>query len=153
MRFLSSFKEVYDKRAMLPRILLQDIFRLADIGEGILDLYEVDSSYMKRVSEADLPEFENYLGGDVKIVETEADLEMVTGVDHDFAHEYGRWPNIKDKPLIWDGAGFLDGEWAFVYLAWTDSGGDVYYVPKKLWEAAHMKEHVRLTNEAWDEDN
>jgi hypothetical protein len=151
MRFLKTFKEVYESN--LPKILRQDIFRLADIGDGVLETHEVTPEYMKRVYDSDLPDFENYLGGDVKVVESEEDLQFVTGVDLDFADEFGRWPTIKDKPLVWDSAGFLDGEWAYVYLAWTDSGGDVYYIPKEFWEISRMTEQVQLTNRSWNENN
>jgi hypothetical protein len=152
MLSLKSFQEAWHKRKIVPFVIMQDVFRMADIGLGVLEREAVDLEYMRIVSqknEEDLPSFEDYLGGDVNIVETEEDLKKITNCDLDFADKHGgRWPDVTDMPMVWDDCRKLDEEWALFFAAWTDAGGNTYYVPRKFWEQIDLDSHVRLTQES-----
>jgi hypothetical protein len=41
------------------------------------------------------------------------------------------------------------GEWAVFLLCWNDAGGNVFYVPRYLWLAGRVAEHVAETNKFW----
>lgn len=88
--------------------------------------------------------FDEYLGGNVYICEFESDLLAIVAFDQDWADQYGRWPNVTDKPLVWDLCLVLNDEWAVFGYCWNNAGGAVYYIPRSLWERARVGEHKEV---------
>lgn len=88
--------------------------------------------------------FNEYLGGDAYICESEADLNHIAGFDQSFADRHGRWPSVIDQPMSWDVCHKLDSEWAVFCCIWNNAGGPVYYVPKSLWTQARVEEHLAI---------
>lgn len=99
--------------------------------------------------------YADLLGGDVHVCESEADLLSVVGMDMEFADAHGgRWPNVTELPMAWDSCTYVteangESHWVLFLLCWSDAGGPVFYVPKHLWTAARVEEHMALTNAAW----
>lgn len=101
-------------------------------------------------------DYNGFLGGEFYVCQAEADLKKVVGMDMAFAEANGgRWPNVTDQVMSWDQCRFLepkDGEpeWAMFLLCWNDAGGPVFHVPKHLWEAGKVAEHVAATDRYWN---
>jgi len=163
MIVLHSFTEAHQlfQQKRIPFRLLQDqaavllsycqqAYRPID---SALDVNEDDIAWLCRQPESDMP-YAELLGGDVYVTEDADDLLQVEGCDLEFSCTHGRWPNITEVPLAFDDCKFLEeksGEpqWALFLTCWNDAGGSVYYVPRSLWEAARVAEHVAQTNGYW----
>ena len=97
-------------------------------------------------------------GGDLFICETEEDLKQIQGCDFEWAKAHNdQWPSVVDLPMSWDACDYVlndpDTGWALFLLCWNDAGGPVYYVPKSLWEAARLEEHMKVHKETWNADH
>ncbi len=98
--------------------------------------------------------YADFLGGDVFVCEIEADLLQINGCDFEWAETHdGVWPNVTDMAMSWDACNYLDEasgepEWVMFLLCWNNAGGPVYYVPKQLWQAARVTEHMAATDTA-----
>lgn len=118
-----------------------------------LDVTEDDIAWLVRQPESGM-DYADTLGGNIYICETELDLLHVEGCDFDFAHKHGRWPNVTEVPLAFDDCKFLqektgEAQWALFLTCWNDAGGSVYFLPRHLWPAAHVEEHISATNGFW----
>jgi hypothetical protein len=121
------------------------------------DITDADIDWLLQQPEA-TQEYAELIGGDVFICQTPEDLKQVVGMDMDWASAHDGWPNITDLPVVWDGCNFLaeksgDPEWAMFLLCTNDSGGPVYYIPRTLWDAARVVEHMAATNAAWNPED
>ncbi len=120
-----------------------------------LEVNDADIDWLLRQPEAE-QSYADLVGGNVYICETADDLKQIVGMDMDWASANGnQWPNVTDLPMSWDSCTYLveksgDPQWAMFLLCWNDAGGPVYYLPKHLWEAARIAEHVAETNAAWN---
>ena len=100
--------------------------------------------------------YSDYLGGDVYICECEDDLKQIQGCDFAWAEAHGGvWPNVTDMAMSWDSCCYLqeaigEPQWVIFLLCWNNAGGHVYYVPKHLWTAARVVEHIAATDSAWN---
>ncbi len=116
-----------------------------------MDITQSDIAWILEQEEAS-QSYDVLLGGNVYICETAADLLEIQGCELDWAEAHdGGWPNVTDKPMIWDVCEYLDEptgepEWVIFLLCWNNAGGPVYYVPKHLWEQARVSEHMAATN-------
>lgn len=104
--------------------------------------------------EADL-RYADFLGGNVHVCEREDDLAQIVGIDTEWADEHGgSWPNVTELAMAWDSCNYLpeesgDSQWVQFLLCWNDAGGSVYFVPRHLWTAARVTEHITLSNQFW----
>jgi hypothetical protein len=78
----------------------------------------------------------------------------IEGVDFEFAENNGgRWPNVTELPMSWDCCDYVNSNittgWAIFLLCSNNAGGNIYYVPQKLWTAARLAEHMEVHNKAW----
>lgn len=170
MIIIHNFKEAYSlyQQGHIPFRLLQDqamllinicpqpgryITEALDIGnEDIQWLLQQPEVSEEKIAEED---YNGMLGGDVHVCQTEDDLKEILGMDMDFPKTHGdRWPNVTELVMSWDQCDYLsekdgDPEWALFLLCWNDAGGPVYYVPKHLWQAAKVAEHIAETNRHW----
>ncbi len=100
-------------------------------------------------------DYAGILGGDVHVCETPEDLLLIQGMDMTWAESHGNtWPNVTDTAMSWDQCSYLeepegDAQFVVFLTCWNDAGGPVYYVPRHLWKAARVEEHMALTNEFW----
>ncbi len=142
---------VQDQAAVLIGICRNTYRPIADA----LQVADADIAWLLQQPEA-ADAYADLLGGNVYICETADDLRQVVGMDMDWASTHGnQWPNVTDLPLAWDSCSYLkensgDPEWAMFLLCWNDAGGPVYYVPKQLWTAARVPEHMAATNAVWN---
>jgi len=90
--------------------------------------------------------FNEYLGGNAYICESEADLTSIKAFDQAWADKHGEWPNVTDQPMVWDVCHTLDSEWVVFSYIWSNAGGNVYYVPKSLWKVGRVSEHLLINN-------
>ncbi len=162
---LHHFKEAFQhyQTGRIPFRLLQDqaavmIGICRNPHAGVLNSIEItlqDVQWLLEQDEAGL-DYSDFLGGYVHVCETNADLQQIQGCDYAWAESHGgRWPNVMEFPMTWDSCAYLDepsGEpqWSIFLLCWTDAGGPVYYVPRHLWMAARVEEHMQMTNMAWN---
>jgi len=126
------------------------------------DISDSDIEWLLQQPEVSEEDYNGMLGGDVHVCQSEDDLKEIVGIDMDFAKAHGdRWPDCTDQVMSWDQCAYLtpkDGEpedaagWAIFLLCWNDAGGPVYYVPKHLWQAARVAEHIAETNRHWGPD-
>lgn len=159
--FIDSYSSYQNGRC--PYRLLQDQAAVL-IGLGrntyrpiadALEVTDTDIAWLLQQPEAN-QDYADLHGGNVHICETTDDLKQIVGMDTDWAGTHGnRWPNVTDLPIAWDSCTYLaeksgEPQWAMFLLCWNDAGGPVYYVPKHLWEAARVAEHVAETNAAWN---
>lgn len=120
-----------------------------------LEVTDVDIAWLLRQPEAE-QNYADLLGGNVHICESADDLRQLVGMDMDWASSHdNQWPNVTDLPMAWDSCTYLaeksgDPEWLMFLLCWNDAGGPVYYVPKHLWDAARVAEHMAATNIVWN---
>lgn len=140
------FRLIQDQAIVLINICPQP-------GRYISDALEItaeDIEWLLLQPEAE-EDYNSFIGGEFYVCQTEADLKKVVGMDMEFARDHGnRWPDVTDQVMSWDACRFLDDEWAMFLLCWNDAGGSVFYVPKHLWQAARVAEHVAATNLFWD---
>lgn len=137
----------------LPLIVIQDIAFMfmgacQDIPPNVITYTDIDSDNLIRLSAQLSAEFSfnEFLGGNAYICETESDLTAIVAYDQDWFVQYGRWPNVTDKPMIWDVCNALNIEWAVFAYCWNNTGGKFFYVPKNLWDKAKVSEHLLMSN-------
>jgi hypothetical protein len=169
MIVIHNFKEAHQlyQQDRIPFRLLQD---QAMVLVGIcpqpgryideaIDISDSDIEWLLQQPEVAEEDYNGMLGGDVHVCQTENDLKGVVGMDMEFAESHGgRWPDVTDQVMSWDACDYLsqmsgEPEWAMFLLCWNDAGGPVFYVPKHLWQAARVAEHVAETNQFWDAGN
>ncbi len=119
-----------------------------------LDITDTDINWLLQQQESTFS-YADYLGGNVYVCEVDADLKQIHGCDFEWAEAHGNWPNVTDMPMSWDSCCYLQeatGEprWVIFLLCWNNAGGPVYYVPKHLWTAARVTEHIAATDNAWN---
>lgn len=162
---IHSFTEAYRlyKEGRCPYRLQQDqalvlINSCRHTHRPIADALEVtdeDIVWLLQQPEAS-QDYVDLLGGCVYVCENEADLKQVQGCDFDWATEHGgTWPCLTDTAIAWDDCRTLqeksgEPQWALFLICWNDAGGPVYYVPKSLWSAARLDEHLAATNQVWN---
>ena len=141
------------------RLLQEQAMVLIGINSGhyvdeAFDMGDSDIEWLLQQPESS-EDYNGLLGGEVNVCQTEADLKEIVGIDMDFAKAHGnRWPNVTDQVMSWDQCAYLnekdsEPEWALFLLCWNDAGGNVFYVPKHLWQAASVDEHIAETNRHW----
>lgn len=165
MIVICNFKEAHHlhQQGLIPFRLLQDqamvlLGACPWPGRHINDAVEIDSQDVERLlTRPDVSvSYSDMLGGNFHVCESEADLKEIVGMDMEFAESHGgRWPDITDQVMSWDACNYMkessgDPQWACFLLCWNDAGGPVYYVPKHLWQAARVAEHIAATNQAWN---
>ena len=164
MLTINSFNTAYHyyQQEVLPFRIIQDqavcsIRACAHphrVIDSPLDVTEADCLWLLQQPEAQL-EYSEFMGGNFHICRGLDDLKEIHGFDLEWSDRHGgRWPNVMDKPLGWDLCNYMeeaDGEpqWAMFLQVWTNSGGPVYYVPKSLWVAARVEEHIAETHNTW----
>jgi hypothetical protein len=99
-------------------------------------------------------EFMTYLGGNIFIVETEADLSEVIGMDFEFSAKHGRWPTCCEAVLPLDDARYLlnaDGssDYALLFAATNNAGGPSWFIPQHLWQAAQIDKQIEANHQFW----
>ena len=114
-----------------------------------LDITDNDIHWLLQQDEAAFS-YSDYLGGNVYVCETEDDLKQIQGCDFEWAETHGSWPNVTDMVMSWDSCCYLhestcEPQWVLFLLCWNNAGGPVYYVPKHLWTAARVSEHIAAT--------
>ena len=108
--------------------------------------------WLTQQAESDLS-YMGLFGGDMHICEQEIDLQQIHGCDFTWAETHDdSWPNVTDIAMSWDVCCYLDElkdepQWVMFLLCWNDAGGPIYYVPKHLWDAARITEHITATND------
>jgi len=162
MIVIQNFKEAFHlyELGRIPFRLLQEqaivlinLYSFPDVFESF-DVGDDDIAMLLQQDEVE-EDYNGMLGGEVHVCESEEDLKQILGMDMEFARTHGnRWPDVTDQVMSWDQCDYLkekDGnsQWAVFLLCWNDAGGPVFYVPRKLWEAAKVAEHVEETNRHW----
>jgi hypothetical protein len=148
---ISSYRQAYQFHQLnrLPFAILQDIaFMLMSawqpLNPNLADKpSEINNAQLAWLSVQESAEFSfnQYLGGDVCICESESDLTSIKAFDPDWANEYGEWPDVTYQSMVWDVCHKLDEEWAVFCCIWNNAGGNTYYVPSTLWQHARLDEH------------
>lgn len=132
--------------------LMRYVLNKASLGERD-DSFIVEALNMVREMEEGDDDIENWLGGSVLVCETEEDLKEITSVDFGFSETMGRWPNITEDASIghWDICEYIGSPPAYclVCLCSNNAGGNMFYVPASLFEAARIEEHVKEYAEVW----
>ena len=119
-----------------------------------LDITDDDIHWLLNQDEAAFA-YSDYLGGNIYMCETEDDLKQIQGCDFAWAETHGGWPNATDMAMSWDSCCYLqesigEPQWVIFLQCWNNAGGHVYYVPKHLWTAARVSEHIAATEKAWN---
>lgn len=112
-----------------------------------------DDAAIVRVLEAamaEYPSFDEYIGGDVFIVETEEDLLSIKTYDLENDNA-----TVMNTVTSWDVCNFIEGDngeytYALFVMITNNSGGDSFYVPKSLFGKARVVEHFLASNEEQD---
>ncbi len=123
--------------------------------EEAFDITQSDLDWLRH-QEVAAEAYNGMLGGEVYVCQSEVDLKQVVGMDMAFAKAHGnRWPDVTDQVMSWDQCKYLhqqDGsaEWALFLLCWNDAGGNTFFVPKHLWQAARVPEHIAETDRYWN---
>ena len=155
---LKNFKEVWlgFVAGRVPEAILLDCTRVQSNieNDNIEPTVEVAKILYKNFEDTEENSFSYLFGGNVFICETEGDLKQIEGVDFEFAESNGgRWPNVTDLPMAWDCCDYVNSDittgWAIFLLCSNNAGGNIYYVPQKLWTAARLAEHMEVHNKAW----
>lgn len=150
---MSNFKQAFQlyETRQLALAVIQDIAYLLmsvcdDHPPNVHSSRDINADNLKRLSCQLAAEFSfnEYLGGDAFVCESESDLTNVVAFDPAWAEKHGDWPNVTDQPMVWDVCYALDYEWAVFSCIWNNAGGNVYYVPKSLWTAARVEEHLAI---------
>ena len=156
----NSFNEAYQQYQLgvIPYRLLQEqaivMLGLSSAPHptvlNSLDITDDDIHWLLQQDEAAFA-YSDYLGGNIYVCEIEADLKQIQGCDFEWAEAHGGvWPNVTDMDMSWDSCCYLqelEGEpqWVLFLLCWNNAGGPIYYVPKHLWTAARVSEHIAVT--------
>jgi len=146
----------------LPFRLLQDqamiLFNInPEPNCYVTEAFDITPADIERLlhNEEALDDYNGMLGGEAYVCETEEDLKQILGMDMAFARTHGnRWPNVTELVMGWDQCQYLkekdsEPEWAMFLLCWNNAGGPVFYVPKNLWRAARVAEHIAETDRSW----
>ncbi len=146
---LISFRLLQDQAAVMLGICSNPHLTFTNA----LDITSDHIQWLLQQAEASFS-YADYLGGDVYICETEADLRQIQGCDFEWAEAHGGWPNVTDMAMSWDSCCYLqeatgEPQWVIFLLCWNNAGGPVYYVPKQLWAMARVTEHIVATENAW----
>lgn len=161
---LHSFTEALDQygQGTIPFRLLQEQTAVligvcenphADIADS-LEITDTEIGWLSAQPESE-EDYEGFLGGNFHICQSPEDLLAIVGFDAPWAKAHnGSMPNVTDVPMSWDSCGYLaeaNGEphWVQFLLCSNNAGGDVYYVPKELWELARVEEHITATKQFW----
>ncbi len=117
-----------------------------------LDITNDDINWLLEQDEA-AANYAEFLGGNIYVCETEADLLQIQGCDFEWAEKNGGWPNVTDIAMSWDSCRYLQEstdelQWVIFLMCWNNAGGPVYYVPKHLWSMARVVEHIAATQNA-----
>ena len=149
-------------RGIIPMRILQDqamiLFNInSEPNRYVDDALDITVKDIERLStlEESIEPYNGMLGGEVYVCETEDDLKQILGMDMAFAKTNGnRWPNVTELVMSWDQCQYLkekdsEPEWALFLLCWNNAGGPVFYVPKNLWRAARVAEHIAETDRSW----
>lgn len=159
MIVIHNFKEAHELHIPF-RLLQEQAMVLIGINSGrhideAFDIGNDDIEWLLQQPDIADEDYNGMLGGDIHVCESEDDLKEILCIDFDFARAHGnRWPNVTDQVMSWDQCAYLkqkdgDPEWALFLLCWNDAGGPVFYVPKHLWQAARVAEHIAETNRHW----
>lgn len=150
---ISSYKQAYQfhRANRIPLVILQDIaFMLInacqDFPPNVSAYTDINHANLKWLSGQLAAEFNfnEYLGGNAYICESASELYSIKAFDQAWADEYGEWPDVTVKPIVWDVFYILNDEWAVFAYLWNNAGGDTFYVPKSLWPQARVDEHRQL---------
>ena len=151
---ISSYKQAYQfhQANHISLVILQDIaFMLINacdpLSPQIVNVSsEINIEQLDALATLEAAEFSfnAYLGGSIFICESASELSNIKAFDQAWADEYGEWPNVTDKPMMWDVFYVMNDEWAVFAYLWNNAGGDTYYVPKSLWQQARVDEHRQL---------
>ena len=148
------------QQGLIPFRLLQDQAMILN-GINSQPDHQIDEAYDINQSDIDWllqqPEatesYDVMLGGYFHVCQVEADLKQIVGMHEAFveAHD-NRLPNVTEIVMSWDVCDYLSekdesAEWAVFIACWNDAGGNVFYVPKCLWKAARVEEHIAATNQ------
>ncbi len=142
MIVIHSFEEAHQlwQQGQLPfRLLQEQAMVLLGITqperhiENAFDIADSDIEWLLQ-QEVATDKYEDYLGGNFKICQ-DADLDL-----QEIQFENGF--DI-DEPLA-EGSG--QALWWYLVLCTNNNGGTSYLIPKHLWQAAQMAEHVALWN-------
>jgi hypothetical protein len=164
---LHSFTEAYTSytQGRIPLRLLQDqalvLNNLCPEGEPnlppvftALDITQEHIDWILHQRIASLP-YCDVIGGNVHVCKTEEDLQQIQGCDVDWAEQHGgKWPSCRNLAMAWDVCDYLaeaegQPQWAVFLSIWNEAGGPLYFVPRHLWSAARLEEHMALTNQYW----
>jgi hypothetical protein len=165
MIVLHTFRETHEQyqQGRIPFCVLQNLAKvMLDIEPmpnryvfEATDISDVDIHWLLDTAVAD-EDYNGMLGGECHVCENEDDLLSIQGMDMEFAEAHGnRWPNVTELVMSWDACDYLpqqegEPEWAMFLLCWNDAGGPVFYVPKRMWDVAHVAEHVAASKAFWD---
>ncbi|WP_229007890.1 hypothetical protein [Methylophilus sp. Leaf408] len=150
---ICNFKEAFQlyQTNQLAFPVVQDIAYLLmnvcdDHPPNVHSYTDINAENLKWLSGQQYAEFSfnEYLGGDAYICESESDLKSIKGFDPAWADKHEEWPNVTDQPMIFDVCHKLDSEWAVFCFIWNNAGGSTYYVPESLWSAARVEEHLAM---------
>lgn len=141
MVVIHSFEEAHQlwQQGQLPFRLLQEtsliLLGITQEERHIEHAYDITQSDIEGLLQQDVATemYVEFLGGEFKICEKEADLAEIN-FDEGF--------DI-NEPLT-EKAG--DPEWAMFLLCTNNNGGTSYLIPKHLWQSKQMAEHVALWN-------
>ena len=159
-----NFNETHQQyqSGVIPYRLLQEqaaviLCLCSNAHQSVVNSIEVNDADIQWLLQQDEAAFNysDYLGGNVFVCETKDDLKQIHGCDFKWAESHGGWPNVTDMPMSWDSCCYLqestgEPQWVIFLLCWNNAGGPVYYVPKHLWQAARVSEHIAATEIAWN---
>jgi hypothetical protein len=161
MNVIRSFKEMaaMHKAGEVPLIIVQEItavlLGLCGYTKDIPEPIEVTQQEIDwLLAMPDDIEFMRYMGGNVLLVETAADLQQVTGMDIEFGKLHGRWPNVTEMVLAWDDCRYLlnsDGtaDYALLFEATNNAGGPSWFIRQQHWELAQIDKQIKAHQQFW----
>lgn len=154
IRNFNEAHRLYQQDLLPLRLLQEQTVFLLSISDQPTDALSITNQHIKRLTEQpeSAMDYMDLIGGDVHICEHANDLMHIQGCDVAWAEAHNdNWPNVTDIPMVWDVCCYLDEaegdpQWVMFLLCWNNAGGPVYYVPKRLWDAARVSEHIAATN-------
>ena len=124
-------------------------YPIIDLYKIIADDQNVEEIILDKLDElfqSEEKSLDFWFGGSVNICETEEDLKQIQGYDFEWVWHNKTTPNVTDLPMWWDVCDYCarDPEtgWFIFLLCNNNAGGPSYYVPKDLWKAARVTEHL-----------
>lgn len=161
MKLFNTFHKLYleFKKNEVPFCVMQEMTSALLESGGFANKLPIDvneddvDALFESLEDIEENSFSWQLGGCVFICETKEDLLKIEGCDFEFAREHNRWPNVTDMPMSWDCCDYVLGDretkYAVFLLCTNNAGGNIYYVPESLWEAARLTEHLETHNAYW----